>query len=209
MRIDHLVVGCAELETGCQWLEDRLAAPAEGGGEHLRYGTHNRLWRLDGDRYLELIARRPGSNAAEPAPFGLLTDVVQLRLAEQPRLLTWVARVDPGDDEAALRRACTGLADPVPVQRDDFRWRLAIASDFGLCAAGAIPYLIWWEATHPTACLPDVGLSLETLELRALRKDTLRPVLGLVPPSEPVAFSAGEGGLSARLRTPRGLVSLS
>jgi|GEM_PF-2759806 len=52
MRLDHIVVGCADLQSGTDWLEARLQVPAGGGGEHVGYGTHNRLWRLDANRYL-------------------------------------------------------------------------------------------------------------------------------------------------------------
>lgn len=207
MRLDHLVVGCTDLVQGEAWLAERLGFAASGGGEHLQYGTHNRLWRLDGHRYLELIACKPGPSAAQTPPFGLSQSAVQARLAERPRLLTWVARVDPRDSRERVWAACPGLSDPVAVQRGDFHWHLAIARDSGLCDGGAIPHLIWWQPPHPTDVLPPLGLALETLSLRAPDRDRLASLAAQLP-GEPVTVVDGQPGLVALIRTELGRVEL-
>lgn len=207
MRLDHLVVGCTDLVQGEAWLAERLGVAASGGGEHLQYGTHNRLWRLDGHRYLELIACKPGASAAQTPPFGLSQSAVQARLAERPRLLTWVARVDPGDDVARVWAACPGLAEPVAVQRGDFHWRLAIAEDSGLCDGGAVPHLIWWQPPHPTDVLPPLGLALDALWLNTPERGRLAPITALLT-GEPVTVVDGPQGLVARIRTDQGRVEL-
>ena len=44
--IDHLVVAAGTLEQGVQWCHDTLGVQPELGGEHARYGTHNRLLKI-------------------------------------------------------------------------------------------------------------------------------------------------------------------
>ncbi|MEM6985051.1 MAG: VOC family protein [Pseudomonadota bacterium] len=208
MRIDHLVVGCRDLYEGDRWLDQLLGMPSAGGGEHVRYGTHNRLWRLDGDRYLELIARKQDASAPETAPFGLADAVMQARLEDRPRLLTWVARVEPGDDDEKVMAACPELAAPVAVQRDEFHWRLAIAANKGLCLGGVSPYLIWWQGMHPCDLLPDVGLSLESLQLRTQHLGDLQALVDCVTTDEPVSVSSGALSVQALIRTQAGSVLL-
>ncbi len=57
-KLDHIVVGCADLKFGVTWMTDMLGVGPSGGGEHDLMGTHNALWRL-GDAYLEVIAINP------------------------------------------------------------------------------------------------------------------------------------------------------
>lgn len=208
MRLDHLVVGCRDLDAGERWLEAQLGAPAGGGGEHIDYGTHNRLWRLDGDRYLELIAVNPAATGSRKALFGLSEKAVQARLEQRPRLLSWVARVEQGADESHALRCAPGLAPPVAVRRGRFSWRLAVAVDGGLVAGGAVPYLIWWQAPHPTEALPDVGLSLESLGLPASADPETDDILAELS-DRVVCTIPGNTGLVAELATPRGPVTLS
>lgn len=46
-QIDHLVVMAASLDQGVQWCEDTLGITPGPGGEHEKYGTHNRLFKID------------------------------------------------------------------------------------------------------------------------------------------------------------------
>ena len=45
-QIDHLVVAAATLEQGVQWCEATLGITPAAGGEHEKYGTHNRLFKI-------------------------------------------------------------------------------------------------------------------------------------------------------------------
>ncbi len=208
MNIDHLVVGCADLDLGTEWLSAKIGVEPGGGGEHVRFGTHNRLWRLDATHYLELIACKPGADADNKALFGLGEASVQSRLVDRPRLLTWVARVEsePGHSCDALDLV-PGLSPPVAVQRGDFRWQLAVEQDGGLCADGVLPYLIWWQSQHPTDALPETGLALESLTLSTPNTTLLTPLLNRLH-GKPVVAVAGESSVVARIATPGGVLVL-
>ena len=54
--LDHLAIGCRDLDAGSRFTEALLGVPMASGGQHARYGTHNRLLSLGPDLYLEVIA---------------------------------------------------------------------------------------------------------------------------------------------------------
>jgi hypothetical protein len=92
--VDHLVVAAASLAEGAEWVTDRLGVPTEPGGEHLAFGTHNRLLSLGPTDYLEILAINPAVEKPCAAyPLGLELPEVQTRLRRGPFLLTWVMRV--------------------------------------------------------------------------------------------------------------------
>jgi hypothetical protein len=62
MRIDHLIFAVPELEDGVAEIEARFGVRAEGGGQHVGQGTHNKLLALGPTTYLEIIAPLPLSD---------------------------------------------------------------------------------------------------------------------------------------------------
>ena len=58
-RIDHIVIGAANLISGTNILETKLGTKFSSGGEHQIMGTHNKLLKLQSDIYLEIIANNP------------------------------------------------------------------------------------------------------------------------------------------------------
>lgn len=162
--VDHLVLGCADLERGAAWLQRFLGVTLSDVGRHERMGTMNRLLSLGPERYLELIAIDPA--AAQPAIkrwFGLDTPDVQDRIAARPRLLGWVARTDDID---ALDDKTGGVLGPVqPMARGDFRWRITIPEDGYPIEGGLVPNLIQWDVKmHPSERLPDQQCRLTWME---------------------------------------------
>ena len=45
-RIDHIVIGAANLISGTNILETKLSTKFSPGGEHMIMGTHNKLLKL-------------------------------------------------------------------------------------------------------------------------------------------------------------------
>lgn len=210
VQLDHLVVAAASLDEGVQWCEATLGVTPAAGGRHPLMGTHNRLLCLASaafpQAYFELIAIDPAARAPARARwFGLDA----LDLTRGPRLLHWVARSAALDTAcAALRAAGFDPGEVIAASRDTpqgrLDWRITVRRDGSLAAGGALPTLIAWGASHPSASLPASGLVLHALTLRGLAPAAVQ---ALDLPRIDVAVDAGPT-LTAVLDTPRGRVTL-
>lgn len=211
LALDHLVVAARTLEEGARWLEARTGVATVAGGRHALMGTHNRLMALGEGAYLEIIAIDPAAPPpGRPRWFALDTPEMRRRLDAGPALVHWVARTD--DIDAASRSFPDLVGEVLALSRGEFRWRIGVPADGSLPAGGAFPTLIQWEGErHPAAGLPEPGCRLDHLALRHRRAGELEAALcalGL-DGSAPVGLVAGEAtGLSAVLRSPRGMVLL-
>jgi hypothetical protein len=199
ISIDHLAVAATSIE-GRQ-LDAFLGVDLSPGGRHPRMGTHNRLLRLGPTSYLELIAIDPqGIAPGRPRWFELDEPAMQARLATGPRLVHWVASVESTE------------LPPLPVdvgpweqfQRGDLSWQLTVRGDGRLPAEGVAPSLIHWPGpAHPAVRLPDVGVTLEALELEHPRADEIQRQLDLLG-LDVRCTRSDLPRIGARLRTPLG-----
>jgi hypothetical protein len=211
LALDHLVVAARTVEEGAAWLEARMGVPTVAGGRHALMGTHNRLLALADGAYLEIIATDPGAPPpGRPRWFSLDDPAMRRRLEAGPALVHWVARTD--DLDAARAAAPDLVGEILALSRGDYRWRIGVPADGALPAGGAFPTLIQWEGDrHPAAALPGSGCGLDRLSLRSPAAGALLErlrALGL-PDGAPVRLlEAGATGLSAVLRSPRGMVLL-
>ncbi|MBK0398072.1 VOC family protein [Limibaculum sp. M0105] len=205
--IDHLVVGAASLEAGRRWADAVLGVAPGGSGAHPTMGTVNLLWNLGG-AYLEVIAVDPGApHPGRPRWFGLDDPGVQARIAQRPRLLTWVARPSQPLAEAAA----ASPVDPGPVERHhrgELFWHLTVARDGHPPLSGAMPSLIEWPegVAPPPDRLPPCGLALRRLTLPD--RPELAAALEVLGVRGCVTIDPGASGLSAVIGTPGGEVTL-
>ena len=164
-HIDHLVIGTNDLASGTDWTESRLGAACDGGGAHPLMGTHNRLMRLAGGPYLEVIAIDPDApSPGRPRWFTLDREKTKSRFATGPGALCWVAAVS--DIETAVRQCGYDCGQITTVTRGDLQWRLTIPDDGSLPAGGVLPSLIEWpEGMHPVASLAETDIHLDTIHL--------------------------------------------
>lgn len=218
LALDHLVVAAADLGQGVAWCEATLGIVPGPGGRHARFGTHNLLFRIDGPvfarAYFEIIAIDPEAPPpAQPRWFGLDEPQLQARLAQAPRLVNLVGRVDagPGTLEAAraeLRAAGADPGEPMHAWRDAplgrLEWEILVRADGHLGVRGVLPTLIRWRGRHPVDAMPASGVTLLAVELCGLDAG-LRAALPLAG----VALGTGAApALRARLATPKGDVTL-
>jgi hypothetical protein len=90
VRIDHVILAAADLDSAAARLEAELGLVATGGGRHDGLGTHNRIVPL-GDGYLEILAIAD-EGEAKASPLGR---AVTARIAETgDGLMGWAVAVD-------------------------------------------------------------------------------------------------------------------
>src|SRR5713226_7690857 len=79
--LDHIILGCNDLDRGIAFVEERTGVRAIFGGVHPGRGTRNALLSLGERRYLEIMA-------PDPKQFGVhgFTTITELTV---PRLIGW------------------------------------------------------------------------------------------------------------------------
>lgn len=210
LELDHIVIACTDLDSGEAWLRERLGVPLAPGGTHAGWGTHNRLLQLGGGMYLELIAPDPAQpDPATPRPFLLDDPAMRAKLARSPRLVHWLVR-STGDIDATLATLRYSPGTVSAMSRGTLRWRITLPAGGRPAADGLLPTVIAWDIPadqHPAARLPDAGVRLAGLEVRApaavlaLRPDVHAPV--------PIDWVESDTpGLAMTLDTPAGRTTI-
>ena len=227
-HIDHLVVAARSLEEGVAWCEATLGITPNAGGEHEKYGTHNRLFKIATPRYpmayFEIIAINPAASAqkrnANKRWFDLDDPALQASIAKQPALIhfvvnttdiqlarnTWKAQgLDTGPAVHAHRRTGKGMLN----------WQITVRDDGQRLFDGTLPTLIQWGKPdaaepmrlHPRNSLPRSGVSLQNITVSHPSSEKLTSAFEAVHLKD-IEVSNGEANISAHLQTPKGLVVL-
>lgn len=149
--LDHILLGCSDLDRGIDFVEKDTGVRAAFGGVHPGRGTRNALLSLGEKHYLEIIAPDPKQSQV-PDHYGL-------HKLSEPRLVGWA--VHPGDlTQFAnhLREGDFEFEGPTPGSRKRpdgrlLRWKtLNLKDDLG----GLLPFFIEWSADtiHPSVHSP-------------------------------------------------------
>jgi hypothetical protein len=197
--LDHVLLGCNDLDQGIALVEEKTGVRAAFGGVHPGRGTRNALLSLGERHYLEIIAPDP----AQPNATEALSEA--LRKLTEPRLVGWAAH--PGDLEAfAKRLRDVGLAfegpRPGSRKRPDGRtlnWKtLTLAND----QKGLLPFFIEWSAdsVHPSADAP-AGCKIARFEISGPDSGELSRLSKLLDLDVPVSQS-DKPQLRARIAGP-------
>lgn len=149
--LDHILLGCDDLDQGIDLVEKTIGVRAAIGGVHPGRGTRNALLSLGERRYLEIIAPDPAQPGA--------TDTLGLRQLTEPQLVGWAAH--PGDLVSfakKLREAGIAFEGPSAGSRarPDGRvlhWKTLNLKDN---RDGLLPFFIEWSAdsVHPSLDAP-------------------------------------------------------
>lgn len=207
--LDHILIGCTDLDTGIAFFDKNTGVRAAIGGVHPGRGTRNALLSLGERCYLEIIAPDPAQDKV-PDFAGPL--VQKLKSLSAARLVGWAEH--PGNIEAlATKLKAAGVAFVGPRDgsrsRPDGRrlqWKtLNLADDHN----GILPFFIEWDAdsTHPSTDSP-AGCQLESFAIAdpdptALKKTCAR--IGL-----DVSIEVGKRTeLRAQITGPKGKLELS
>ena len=154
--LDHIPLGCNDLDHGIDFVEQRTGVRAAFGGVHPGRGTRNALLALGDRRYLEIIAPDPKQDRIEGFA---QKQVAHLKQLTSPHLIGWAAH--SGDlEKFSVRLREAGIAFDGPRggsrQRPDgklLQWKTLNLKDD---RDGLLPFFIEWSADslHPSEDAP-------------------------------------------------------
>lgn len=201
MQLDHIAIAGRTLEEATEWVESQLGVPLQQGGEHERFGTHNRLLGLEEGVYLEAIAANPNAAAPQhPRWFDLDN------FTGPPRLTNWICQVKDLDE--ALQDL-PQIGRIVDLSRGDLKWRMGGPENGKLAYDNCFPAFIQWQTpVHPSAILTGHGCRLQSLTVSHPKAEVLRRELVPYLEKGVVQFETGPCGLSAVIETPTGVKHL-
>lgn len=205
LTLDHIAVAAASLAEGLAHVQAALGVAMPAGGKHREMGTHNHVLRLGDGLFLEVIAIDP-----EAGPPGRTRWFGLDRFgAAQPRLATWIART--GDLDRALAAAPSASGPAVQVSRGGLSWHISVPEDGSMPFDGAYPTLIEWPpGPHPATRMPDLGCSLERLDIEHPEAEAIRGYLYPAFDDSRVVIETGaQVRLTARIATPHGVRTLA
>jgi catechol 2,3-dioxygenase-like lactoylglutathione lyase family enzyme len=207
--LDHILLGCGDLDAGIAFVEEHTGIRAAFGGVHPGRGTRNALLSLGERRYLEVIAPDPKQDSAQPFAAKQLATLKGLKT---PRLIGWA--VHPGDVESLAKRLHeAGIATQGPWPGSRARpdghvlsWKSLVLADD---RQGSLPFFIEWSAdsAHPSVDAPG-GCRLERFAVAGPDTAELAKTLHGLGIDAPV--ERGEGPqLRARVVGPKGKFDVS
>jgi catechol 2,3-dioxygenase-like lactoylglutathione lyase family enzyme len=171
--LDHILLGCSDLQRGIDFVEHHTGVRAAFGGVHPGRGTQNALLSLGERRYLEIIAPDPKQNL--PAWHQEITKLTE------PRLIGWAAH--PGDIASLAKNlAASGILfeGPTPGFRkrpdgNTLSWQTLNLKDD---RSGLLPFFIEWnvDSKHPSEDAPH-GCRLDSFSAVSPNPDSLLQVL--------------------------------
>lgn len=196
--LDHLAVACATLDEGVDWVQSQLGVALQPGGQHPRYGTHNRLLGLADGIYFEVIAKDPDAVPEAGHSWFGLDD-----FTGPPRLANWICRSD--DFAADLGKAPLSAGQPRALTRGDLSWQITVPDDGSLPFGGGFPTLIAWATgtLHPADRLAPSGCRL--IDFAVTHPDAAEIQSFLTMGDPRVRFNTGDFAMQARFETPAGL----
>ena len=154
--LDHIILGCNELDRGVAFVEEHVGVRPVAGGVHPDRGTTNALLSLGELHYLEVMAPDPKATAVQP---WAEQQLASLKLLTAPRLLTWGAH--HSDINALARKfrdSGIELRGPFPGSRTRPDGRVLSWTTFSLVddRHGLLPFFIEWSAdsAHPSSDAP-------------------------------------------------------
>jgi Glyoxalase-like domain len=163
IMLDHLLLGCSDLDEGIAFVEKHTGVRAAVGGIHPGRGTRNALLALGTLHYLEIIAPDPAQTDVPKVRAELPGMLKQLA---SPMLVDWAVRTsDIVGVAERWKRAGVAFSGPTPGSRARpdgkmLHWQtLNLEDDHG----GLMPFFIQWgaETVHPSVDAPK-GCTMES-----------------------------------------------
>jgi glyoxalase-like protein len=201
--LDHIILGCNDLDAGVEYVYQRTGVRAAAGGVHPGAGTKNALLSLGSLRYMEIIAPDP----AQPAS----TDPRHVADLKNPALVGWaIHRHDVKKFASVLQADGVECVGPKPGSRArpdgiTLTWASLTLKDD---KDGVLPFFIEWDSNslHPSVDAP-AGCSLTDLWITTPDPVGLKTLSGKLQLGVQVRQS-NELRLAATIVGPKGSLSL-
>ena len=204
-RIDHIVIGAANLISGTRILETKLSTKFSSGGEHKIMGTHNKLLKLQSNIYIEVIANNPNVDSpSRPRWFSLDESLIKKKIEISPRLLCWVLEVDNLED--TVKKCDYNPGEILQLSRNDLTWKVTIPSDGKLVENGVLPILIEWPSNqHPSKKLDNSNITINKLTLFHPKPYKIKKIISNLLESDLIHISEGLPKIELNLSTQNGI----
>jgi len=203
--LDHILLGCNDLQRGINFVEGHTGVRASFGGIHPGRGTQNALLSLGTRRYLEIIAPDAQQHSDNPL-------AKHFKDLTEPRLVGWAAH--PSDIQvlaADLAKAGIAAEGPTPGSRkrpdgNILHWKTLNLKDD---AHGLLPFFIEWssDSVHPSEDAPS-GCQLLRFELLTPEPAALAKVAGKLRLAASIA-KAPSPQLHAVIAGPKGKLDVT
>lgn len=149
--LDHIILGCNDLDKGVAYLEKLSGYRAAFGGSHPGRGTCNALLKIGHHSYLEILAPDP-----QQGELAWHQDIASM---SEPLLVGWAIRQSRLDSVATnYRKKGINVIGPISGSRtrpdgEILRWTVLMRADD---RAGLLPFFIDWDShsKHPSDDAP-------------------------------------------------------
>ena len=200
--LDHIAVAGATRQAATELVQKCLGVAPLAAGEHSHFGTHNYLWGMGPDCYLESIAINPD---APPLPYARWFGLDQF--SGPPRIVSWILATS-GIKETLLELG-PSFGEPVGLQRGRYIWDISVSDSGELPFGGYGPALIEWRPpAHPCQDLSDSGCRLLNLRVQHPQALSMQQLLGGLLGDTCISFGEGCAHISAEIQTDHGVVTL-
>tara|TARA_B100000780_G_scaffold77836_1_gene52665 strand:- start:25 stop:639 length:615 start_codon:yes stop_codon:yes gene_type:complete len=200
--LDHIAVAGLTRQVATGFVQASLGVAPLAEGTHPHFGTHNHLWGMGTECYLESIAIDPYVPTPPHARwFGLD------KFSGPPRIVSWV--LSTADIDETLEHLGSDFGAPVRLARGKYSWDISVSESGALPFGGFGPALIQWQPpAHPCQDLSDSGCRLLKLQVQHPQAISMQNMFGDLLKDVRVSFCEGPGHIFAEIQTDHGVVTL-